>query len=121
MFDFLIVCAFVGCHQMSRRNTHSKSTISIEPDPEEEPEDDSEDNAPPQHEDSTQRATGRSDRKKMTYAEEDTLLEIFLKYYDDIENKTTDKSLDPNILSKKRATAWDAIREEFVVKTRVCI
>lgn len=92
------------------RKTRSKSTISIEPDP----EDDSE-----EHEDSTQRATGKGNRKKMTHEEEDTLLQIVLMYYDDIENKTTDKSLDPNILSTQRAIAWDAIHKEFVAKTKV--
>lgn len=34
-----------------------------------------------------------SQRKRLTYDEEDQLLSIILQYYDEIENKSTDKHL----------------------------
>lgn len=55
---------------------------------------------------------------KMSYAQEDIFISSVLKWFDDVENKATDKSLCQS--TKKRAMeAWKLIQTEFEKETKV--
>lgn len=59
----------------------------------------------------------RNDKKKMTNEDEDDFITIILTYFDVIENKATDKSLDPTLLAKRQNAAWTEIRSKFIAKS----
>lgn len=55
---------------------------------------------------------------KMSYAQEDIFISSVLKWFDDVENKATDKSLCQS--TKKKATeAWKLIQTEYEKETNV--
>lgn len=57
--------------------------------------------------------------KNINSAQEETLMKIVLKYFDVIENKKTDTSLNPAQKERKLQEAWQLIRDEFHEETNV--
>lgn len=57
-------------------------------------------------------------KERMTIAQEDILITVVLKFFDDVENKATDKSLYQSN-NKKANDAWAKIQIEFEQKANV--
>lgn len=58
-------------------------------------------------------------QKKMTAIHEDVFISVVLNFFDVIENKSTDKSLNPKALRDRQSEAWAAIRAALAEKTSV--
>lgn len=62
---------------------------------------------------------GKSEKKNINCDDEDVLIQTILKYYDVVENKSTDKHLTSKQLEKNQLAAWTKIQDEFVKTTKV--
>lgn len=60
-------------------------------------------------------------QKKMTAVHEDIFISIVLNFFDVIENKSTDKSLNPKSLRDRQSEGWEAIRAAVFEKTSVSL
>lgn len=60
-------------------------------------------------------------RKNFSYEEEDCFLSILLRHFDEIEKKSTDKSLSPLKLKTAQQNTWTQIAKEHKEKTGVSV
>lgn len=60
-------------------------------------------------------------RTKMTVEDENELISVILRHFDEIENKSTDKSLSAKNLNQAISKSWAQIHKEYSEMTGVSV